>query len=173
MAEPPGMIGPSASISETTIPRKKVDFSISHYIGETASDLSQRDMQTRDMPTTRIEDRPPVIPRSTTTIVSTMDSSQQREILRPDGGGQNHGVTSLEVRDKDITTPDHDIYHGVYPDLQLPLPNKPLISDLFAGNTCLVSDTNSPMSILRIPSLKRMYGTIEFATDQTTGQLYK
>ena len=28
------------------------------------------------------------------------------------------------------------------------------------------------MSILRIPSLKKMYGTIEFAIDQTTGQLY-
>ena len=28
------------------------------------------------------------------------------------------------------------------------------------------------MSILRIPSLKKMYGTIEYAIDQTTGQLY-
>ena len=46
------MVGPSASVSETTTPRKKVDFSISHYIGETTSDLSQRDMQIRDIPTT-------------------------------------------------------------------------------------------------------------------------
>ena len=94
-AGPPSTVGPSASISETTIPRKKVDFSISHYTGETASDLSQRDMQTRDMPTTQIEDRPTVIPRSTTTVVSTVDSSQQKEILTPDGGGQIHDVTSL------------------------------------------------------------------------------
>ena len=72
----------------------------------------------------------------------------------------------------DITTPDHDIYYGVYPDFQLPLPNKPPFSDLFAGNTHLVSDTNSPMSILHIPSLKKMYGTIEFVIDRTTGQLY-
>ena len=72
----------------------------------------------------------------------------------------------------DITTPDCDIYHGVYPNFQLPLPNRPRISNLFAGNTCLVSNTNSPMSILHIPSLKKMYGTIEFAIDQTTGQLY-
>ena len=28
------------------------------------------------------------------------------------------------------------------------------------------------MSIFRIPSLKKMYGTIEFAIDRTTGQLY-
>ena len=171
-AGPPSTVGPSVSISESTTPRKKVDFSISHYTGETASDLSQRDMQTRDMPTTQMEDRPTVIPISTTTIVSTVDSSQQRETLRPDGGGQIHDVMSLEVSDMHIMTPDHDIYHGVYPDFQLPLPNKPHISDLFAGNTRLVSDTNSPMSILHIPRLKKMYGTIEFAIDQTTGQLY-
>ena len=72
----------------------------------------------------------------------------------------------------DITTPDCDIYCRVYPDFQLPLPNKPHISDLFAGNTHLVSNTNSPMSILLIPSLKKMYSTIEFAIDQNTGQLY-
>ena len=102
-----------------------------------------------------------------------MDSLQQRAILRPDGGGQIHDVTSLEVRDMDITTPDCDVYHGVYPDFQLPLPNKPCISDLFAGNTHLVSNTNSPMSILHIPSLKKMYSTIEFAIDRTIGQLYK
>ena len=79
---------------------------------------------------------------------------------------------SLEVKDMGITTPDHDICHGVYPDFQLLLPNKPHISNLFAGNTCLVSNTNSPMSILCMPSLKKMYSTIEFAIDQTTGQLY-
>ena len=89
-----------------------------------------------------------------------------------DEGGQIHDVMSLEVRDMDIMTPDFDIYHGVYPDFQLPLPNRQRISDLFAGNTCLISNTNSPMSILCIPSLKKMYGTIEFAIDRTTGQLY-
>ena len=52
MAEPPSTVGPSASVSETTIPRKKVDFSISYYTGETTSDLSQRDMQIRNIPTT-------------------------------------------------------------------------------------------------------------------------
>ena len=29
------------------------------------------------------------------------------------------------------------------------------------------------MSILHIPSLKKMYGTTDFAIDQSTGQLYK
>ena len=73
----------------------------------------------------------------------------------------------------DITTPDHDIYYAIYPDFQLPLPDRPQISNCFAGNTCLVSNTNSPMSILRIPSLKKMYGTMDFAIYQSTGQLYK
>ena len=65
----------------------------------------------------------------------------------------------------DITTPDCDIYYGIYPDFQLSLPDQLRISDLFAGNTHLVSNTNSPMSILHIPSLKKMYGTIDFAID--------
>ena len=154
-----------ASISETAIPQKKVDISISYYAGETTRDSSQRNTQTKDMPATQIEDRPITVPRSTTAVVTTVDSSPQRETLGHDEGGQIHDVTSLEVRDMDITTPDCDIYHGVYPDFQLPLPNRPRISDLFAGNMCLISNTNSPMSILHIPSLKKMYGTIEFAID--------
>ena len=72
----------------------------------------------------------------------------------------------------DVMTPECDIYHGVYPDFQLSLPNKPHVSDLFVGNTHLVSNANSPMSILCIPSLKKMYGTVEYAIDQTTRQLY-
>ena len=72
----------------------------------------------------------------------------------------------------DITAPERDIYHGICPDFQLPLPNRPRISDLFVGNTRLVSDTNSPMSILHIPNLKKMYGTLEYTIDRNTGQLY-
>ena len=164
-AEPPSMVGPSASISKTPIPWTKVDFSISCYADETIRDSSQRDTQTKDMPATWIEDRPFTVPRSTTALVSTVDSSPQRETLGYDEGGQTYDITSLEVRDIDIMTPDHDIYHGVYPDFQLPLPNRPCINDLFAGNAHLIPNTNSPMSILRIPSLKKMYGTIEFAID--------
>ena len=72
-----------------------------------------------------------------------------------------------------ITTPDHHIYYGIYLDFQLALPDQPRISNLFAGNTRLVSNTNLPMSILHIPSLKKMYGTMDFAIDRSTGQLYK
>ena len=117
------------------------------------------------MSATQEEDRPITVPRSTTAVVPTVDSSPQRETLGYDEGGQTHYIMTLEVRDMDIMTPDCDIYHGVYPDFQLPLPNRPCISDHFVGNTHLISNTNSPMSILCIPSLKKMYGTVEFAID--------
>ena len=117
------------------------------------------------------QSRPAVTPRSTIPVTSTIDPTPPEETLRTDGGKQMYDVT-LEVQNMDITTPEQDIYHGVYPDFQLPLPNRPHVSDLFACNTQLVLDTNSPMSILHIPSLKRMYGTTEFAIDRNTVQLY-
>ena len=169
---PPSLVGPSASISETAIPRKKVDFSISPYAEETIRGFSQRDTPMTDLSATRIEDRPLIVPRSTTAVVSTVDSSLQKETFGYEERGQTHDLTTLEVRDMDIMTLEHDVYHGVYPDFQLPLPNRPRISDLFVGNTHLISNTNSPMSILHIPSLEKMYGTIEYAIERTTGQLY-
>ena len=100
-------------------------------------------------------------------------ASQQREAFHTDERRQIPNVTSLEIRDMDITTSDRDVYYGIYPDFQLPLPNQLWISDLFTGNTRLISNTNSPMSILRIQSLKKMYGTTDFAIDRSTRQLYK
>ena len=140
-----------------------------HDTGETSSNSSQSDVQRKDASTTRLEDKP----IGDFDSMTAENSSPQRETLCTDERGQSHNVTSLEIRDMDITTPDHDIYYGVYPDFQLPLPDRPRISNLFAGNTRLVSNTNSPMSILCILSLKKMYGTMDFAIDQTTGQLYR
>ena len=42
-------------------------------------------------------------------------------------------MTSLEIRDMDMTTSDHDVYYRIYPDFQLPLPNKPRISNFLLG----------------------------------------
>ena len=159
------MVQPSASVSETAIPRKKVDFSISPYAEETIRGFSQRDTPITDLSATRIEDRPLIVPGSTTVVVSTVDSSPQKQNLGYEERGQIHDLTTLEVRDMDITTLEHDVYHGIYPDFQLPLPNRPRISDLFVGNTHLISNTNLPMSILHISSLKKMYGTVEYAID--------
>ena len=126
-------------------------------------------MQRKDVSTTQLEDKP----IGDFEGMITEAASQQRETHRMDERRQSHNVTSLEIRDMDITTPDCGIYCGIYPDFQLPLPDRPQISNLFAGNTCLVSNANSPMSILHILSLKKMYGTMDFAIDQSTGQLYK
>ena len=167
--EPPSTVGPSASENGTTIPAKRVDFRIIHDTGETSNTSSQSDVQRKDVSTSQLEDKP----IGDLNSMTAKDSSQQRETLCTNERGQSHNVTSLEIRDMDITTPDRDIYYGIYPDFQLPLPDQPRISDLFAGNTHLVSNTNSPMSILRIPSLKKMYGTRDFAIDRSTGQLYK
>ena len=144
---PPSTVGPSASVSETAIPQKKIDFSISPYAEETIRGFSQRDAPITDLSVTRIEDRSITVPRSTTAVVSTVDSSPQKETLEYDERKQTHDLTTLEVRDMDITAAEHDLYHGVYPDFQLPLPNRPHISDLFVGNMQLISNTNSPMSI--------------------------
>ena len=160
-AGPPSTVGPSASEIGTTIPMKRVDFHITHDTGEISSTSSQSDVLRKDVSTARLEDKA----IEDFEDMTTEDASQPRETLRTDERRQSHNVTSLEIRDMDITTPDCDIYYGIYPDFQLPLPDRPRISNLFAGNTCLVSNTNSPMSILCIPSLKKMYGTMDFATD--------
>ena len=78
---PPSSVGPSASISENAVPQKKVDFSISPYAEETIRGFSQRDTPMTDLSATRIEDRPLIVPRSTTAVVSTLDSSLQKETL--------------------------------------------------------------------------------------------
>ena len=163
------MVGPTASENGTTIPAKRVDFHITHDTGETSSTSSQSDMQRKDISTTQLEDKP----IGDLEGMATEDASQQRETLCTDERRQSCNIMSLEIRDMDITTPDHDIYYGIYPDFQLPLPDRPRISNLFAGNTRLISNSNSPMSILCIPSLKKMYGTMDFAIDRSTGQLYK
>ena len=166
---PPSTVGPSASEVGTTVPTKKVAFNITRDTGETSSTSPQSDVSRRDTSTARLEDNSIGDPEG----IPAEDASQQRRILPIDERRQTPNVTSLEIRDMDIMMPDHDIYHGIYPNFQLPLPDRPQISNLFAGNTCLVSNTNSPMSILHILSLKKMYGTMDFAIDRSTRQLYR
>ena len=167
-AGPPSTIGPSASENGVTTTAKKVDFDMIPDIEETSSTSSQLDVPRNNATVTQSNEKPLVVEGRTSEGIS-----QLRDILHMDERRQTHDATSLEVKEMDITTSEYDVYYGVYPDFQLPLPNRPRISDLFIGNTCLISHTNSPMSILRIPSLKKLYGTTEFAIDRSTGQLYK
>ena len=76
-------------------------------------------MQRKDISTTRLEDKP----IGDLEGMATENASQQRETPHTDERRQSHNVTSLEIRDMDIMIPDHDIYYGIYPNFQLPLPN--------------------------------------------------
>ena len=115
--------------------------------------------------------KPDITPSSAAPFTSATGRAPPVETIQTDGGAPMYNTTTLEVQDMDITAPERDIYHGIYPDFQVPLPNRPCISDLFVGNTRLMSDTNSPMSILCIPNLKKMNGTSEYTIDRNTGQL--
>ena len=120
-AEPPSTVRPAASEDEITISAKRVYFHITHDTGETSSTSSQSDVQRHDVSATQLEDKP----IEDLDVMTAKESSPQRETLPTNERGQSHNVTSLEIRDMDITTPDHDIYYGIYPDFQLPLPDRP------------------------------------------------
>ena len=165
---PPSTIGPSASENGVITTAKKADFDMKPDSEETSSTSSQLEVPRSDATATQSKEKPLVVEGKPSEGIP-----QPRVILHMDERRQTHDTTSLKVKDMDITTSEYDVYYGVYPDFQLPLSNRPRISDLFAGNTRLLSHTNSSMSILRIPSLRKLYGTTEFAIDRSTGQLYK
>ena len=116
--------------------------------------------------------RTPLTSSVTTVIQSDNVSPIQSPHVMPDGGGPMMGATTHQEESMDITTSGNDMYHGEYPDFVLPLPGQPHISDVFVGNSNLGSDTGSPMSILKISCLKKMYNTKDFAIDRNNGRLY-
>ena len=59
-AEPPSTVGPSASVVEASACRKRVDFSISHYAKETATEESQDTV--KNILATQQEDKQEVSP---------------------------------------------------------------------------------------------------------------
>ena len=111
---------------------------------------------------------------SSVTTVAQGDSviPIQSPNVMPDGGGPMMGATTHQEKSMDITTSSNDIYYGEYPNFVLPLPGQPHISDVFVGNSNLRSDAGSPMSILKISCLKKMYNTKDFAIDRNNGRLY-
>ena len=78
--------------------------------------------------------KPDMTPSSAAPFTTAAGRAPDAETIRADGGGLMYNTT-LEVQDMDISAPERDIYYGVYPDFQLPLPNRPRISDCFVGNT--------------------------------------
>ena len=113
---------------------------------------------------------------STSSITTVTQSGSVNPIqtpnVMPDGGGPMMGATTHQEESMDITTSGNDIHYGEYPNFVLPLPGQPRISDVFSGNSNLHSDAGSPMSILKISCLKKMYNTKDFAIDRNNGRLY-
>ena len=65
---------------------------------------------------------------------------------------------------------DSEHFYGIYPDLVLPVPVNPKISQVFYMNTNVLSSSDSPMTIVMIPSLLRTYRTSLFAIDCVSGR---
>ena len=180
----PSTVGPSASVAgekthfshdhmtpkgtgaqcSRTIEHRRV-----HYEDDTPR-CSHFQIETR--PTCNQETRTPSTPSITTVTQSSSVIPTQTPNAMPDGGGPMMGGTTHQEEAMDITTSGNDIYYGEYPDFVLPLPGQPRISDVFLGNSNLRSDAGSPMSILKISCLKKMYNTKDFAIDRNNGRLY-
>ena len=116
--------------------------------------------------------RTPSMSSVTTVIQSGSVIPIKSPNVMPDGGGPMMGATTHQEESMDITTSGNDIYYGEYPNFVSPLPGQPCISDVFVGNSNLCSDAGSPMSILKISCLKKMYNTKDFAIDRNNGRLY-
>ena len=81
--------------------------------------------------------------------------------------------TSYEVQTMEFTAPlEQDWYKGAYPNFKLPIPGNSRISELFLTNTDLISDANSPMSIIQVPVLEKTFGATIYAINRANGQLY-
>ena len=117
---PPSTIGPSASEHGAITTAKKADFDMKPDNEETSSTSSQLEVPRSDATATQSKEKPLVVEGKPSEGIL-----QPRVILHMDERRQTHDTTSLEVKDMDITTSEYDVYYGVYPDFQLPLPNRP------------------------------------------------
>ena len=134
-AERPSTVGPSVSIVEPPSCEKRVNFGISHYASVITTEKHQAtkkesltiqpedSQKARTTVGTTMTVTPPmmttpslrqpeqttdgldVVPRSTCPTASTVDSTYPEETIRTDGGRSMFEITSLGVKDMDITTP--------------------------------------------------------------------
>ena len=187
-------MGPSASNAGAPLQERRPTFPIQHYEDDhmTPKGMGAQGLRTIEPRRVHYEDdtlrhshsqietrltcnqetRTRSTPLITTVTQSGSVIPNQMPNVMPDGGGPMMGATTHQEESMDITTSGNDIYYGEYPDFVLPLPGQPHISDVFVGNSNLCSDIGSPMSILKISCLKKMYNTKDFAIDRNNGRLY-
>ena len=194
MISTPSTVGPSVSVAGEPLQERRPTFPIQQYEDDHMTPRSTGARSSRIIEPRRIhyEDdtprhsHPQIETRSTynqvtrtpptSTITTTTQSGSvipiQSPNVMPDGGGPMMGATTHQEESMDITTSGNNIYYGEYPNFVLSLPGQPRISDVFVGNSNLRSDAGSPMSILKISCLKKMYNTKDFAIDRNNGRLY-
>ena len=133
-AGPPSTVGPLVSIVEHPSHKKKVDFSVSHYVRDEehqdtkeesltaqSEDRQKAGTSKRTVITSttlpmgitsslrqpeQTTGRPSVTPRSTIPLTFICDPIPPEATLGTDGGRQMYDVTSSEVQNMDITTPE-------------------------------------------------------------------
>ena len=92
-----------------------------------------------------------------TTIPKMIESSMKETTLTAtttSNNGMRQDSTNYEVQMMEFTAPlEKDQCEGAYPDIKLPIPGNSQISDQFLANTDLISDANSPMTIIQVPVL--------------------
>ena len=66
--------------------------------------------------------------------------------------------------------PDTNRFLGVYPDLRLPIPGNPHISQVFFNNTQVRSRDDNPMTLVMVLGMTHQYGTSIFAIDHISGR---
>ena len=194
MVPTPSTVGPSVSVAGEPLQGRRPIFPIQQYEDDHITPKGMGAKSSRSMEPRRVhyEDdtpgysHPQTEIRSTSNQVTRTPSTSsvttvtqgdsvipiQSPNIMPDGGGPMMGATTHQEESMDITTSGNDIYYGEYPDFVLPLPGQPRISDVFVGNSNLHSDAGSPMSILKISCLKKMYNTKDFTIDRNNGRLY-
>ena len=71
-------------------------------------------------------------------------------------------------------TLDHsmDRFVGQYPDLVLPVPGNPRISQVFYANTHTLTLEGNPLMIVKVEGIQKTYGTAIFAVDCLSGRFH-
>ena len=76
------------------------------------------------------------------------------------------GEVSMEL----MRMSDTNRFLGVYPDLRLPIPGNPHISQVFFNNTQVRSRDDSPMTLVIVLGMTHQYGTSISAIDHISGR---
>ena len=71
-------------------------------------------------------------------------------------------------------TLDHsmDRFAGQYPDLVLPVPGNPWISQVFYANMHTLTPEGNPLTIVKVEGIQKTYGTTIFAVDCLSGRFH-